>query len=436
MDNSSYSISQWIKSLNNISEMILMDKEIDITTDAILAVLNTHIGAYAALYLKVDEKGENLILHSFTRNKIIQKVLKIINFDVFLIKYPLNDPEKETHIVRCFKENKTLSAKNLSHFFYPAFPSKHFLDKVQRILGLKNCIATPVRVKEKAIGMFFAVTKKTEFSNDELELFKFYSNIAGISYENHERLKELTHKYEQEKETTSLLGHEIKTPVAIAYNNIQLLNRLLKRDGKKLELQLFNDFKKIGGKLKMTLEHVNHLCTSILSLREIENNILTVNQKLDLKHFLSQIVRTFRKQAKAKGLDFRYSCKIKPGTFYGGGSQFEQIFTILLDNAIKYTEEGYVEARIQLDGKKLQCSVKDTGIGISNKEKTKVFNRYYRVKNHSSHGLGVGLYIAKRIIDALHGNISIKNNEKLQGTEFIVTLPVYKTKIKSDTPAK
>ncbi|MGL5831497.1 MAG: GAF domain-containing sensor histidine kinase [Candidatus Altimarinota bacterium] len=430
MNRSPYSIHQWIKSLNNISEMILMDENLDHTAATILEVLNVHLGAFAAVFLLVDERKENLVLQSFTNDKMVGRALKAIPFDVFKIKYPLNDPKKITGIARCITENKIIQAKTLVEFFHPIVRPAMLLNQTQKIIGLRNCVAAPVRMRNEPIGVFFVVTQQTQFTEDELELLQFYANMSGITRENHARLKQLAEKYEIEKETTSLLSHEIKTPIAIAYNNAELLNMLLKKNEQKLG-PLFKDFKKIETKLKNGLEHIKELSQSILNLRSIENNVEIANQKIDVKRFLPQVIKNFQKLARAKGIKLQSNYEIAGGTFYGGGAQFEEVVTILLDNAVKYTAEGHIKVDVKMNGENLSCTISDTGVGISKKERAKIFDRYYRVKNAAPgggyvHGLGLGLYIAKRSIDALNGEIKIQDRKEGKGVEFVVSIPVYK----------
>lgn len=425
-----FSIHQWIRSLNTISEMILMDENLDHTAATILEVLNVHLGAFAAVYLLVDEKKENLVLHSFTNSRMVTKALKAMPFNVFNIKYPLNDPSKMTEIARCILENRIVQTKTLAEFFYPVVKPAILLNQAQKIIGIRRCVAAPVRMRNEPVGVFFVVTQQTDFSEDQLELLQFYANMSGITRENHQRLKQLANKYETERETTSLLSHELKTPLAIAYNNAEMLNILLKKNESKLG-PLFNDFKKVETKLKNGLEHIKELSQSILNLRNIENNVEIANQIIDVKRFLPQVIKNFQKAAKAKGIKLESEFKVTKGKYYGGGAQFEEIVIILLDNAVKYTEKGYIKIDVKMDGENLSCSIKDTGVGILKKERTKIFDRYYRVKNAAPgggyiHGLGLGLYMAKRSIDALKGEIKIQDNKERRGTEFIVSIPVYK----------
>ena len=105
----------------------------------------------------------------------------------------------------------------------------------------------------------------------------------------------------------------------------------------------------------------------------------------------------------------------------------KQLMTILFDNAIKYTEEdGKIEFVVHATDRHLYLSVTDNGIGISAADKKKIFDRFYRVdkaRTRQKGGFGLGLSLAKQIVDALRGTITVKDN-KPRGTIFEVKIAI------------
>ena len=105
----------------------------------------------------------------------------------------------------------------------------------------------------------------------------------------------------------------------------------------------------------------------------------------------------------------------------------KQLMTILFDNAIKYTEEdGKIEFIVHATDRHLYLTVTDNGIGISAADKKKIFDRFYRVdkaRTRQKGGFGLGLSLAKQIVDALRGTISVKDN-KPRGTIFEVKIAI------------
>ena len=105
----------------------------------------------------------------------------------------------------------------------------------------------------------------------------------------------------------------------------------------------------------------------------------------------------------------------------------KQLMTILFDNAIKYTEEdGEIEFVVYATDRHLYLTVTDNGIGISAADKKKIFDRFYRVdkaRTRQKGGFGLGLSLAKQIVDALRGTITVKDN-KPRGTIFEVKIAI------------
>ncbi len=110
---------------------------------------------------------------------------------------------------------------------------------------------------------------------------------------------------------------------------------------------------------------------------------------------------------------------------HGNADYLRQLLFIFIENAFKYTPEGYVEIKSMLDGKQAGISVRDTGIGMNSDEIPHIFERFYRadLSRGKTAGTGLGLSIAKWIIDEHNGSIEVKTREG-DGTTFIIWLPV------------
>ena len=109
----------------------------------------------------------------------------------------------------------------------------------------------------------------------------------------------------------------------------------------------------------------------------------------------------------------------------------KQLMTILFDNAIKYTDDdGEISVMAASNDRYLIFRVADNGPGISNEDKKKIFDRFYRVdkaRTRQKGGFGLGLSLAKQIVDAFKGTVSVKDN-KPKGTVFEVKLPLKESK--------
>jgi two-component system sensor histidine kinase CiaH len=106
------------------------------------------------------------------------------------------------------------------------------------------------------------------------------------------------------------------------------------------------------------------------------------------------------------------------------------VISIILENAFKYVKSGKVEMDLTMSDKEMVATITDTGPGISDDEKKKVFERFFRSRDaekvRKQKGLGLGLYIAKKITDKLKGTIELVDNPDATGSRFIIKFPVYK----------
>jgi len=140
--------------------------------------------------------------------------------------------------------------------------------------------------------------------------------------------------------------------------------------------------------------------------------------------------------AESRGVALEVQPPLDPPVLVNGNPQrLEQVFTNLLENAIKYTPPGgRVSARVRTSGREVAIVVEDTGIGIPAQHLPRVFERFYRVDRSRSRemgGTGLGLAIVKHVLRAHAGQVTVKSEEG-RGTTFTVTLPVRS----SPTPAR
>lgn len=415
-----------VRLLNDISEMILNKGNLSSTAEEILKLIDNRVRSLFYVFLLVE--NDELVLKSY-KTEAVKKLQKIINFDVFDIRYPMR--QKETLITQCVNECKIVQSDRLKDFYYPVFKPAFLLDSIQKVLGVRLVVALPVRHGSKAVGAISFGTAQPRLNEDQLQLLQLYANLSGIAIDNSRTYQELQMKYEQERTTTSMLSHELKTPIAIAHNSSQLLKRYVQ--GRKDQLgDMVPEFNNLHEEIDSSVKRLNYICGSIFNLIESEDKDMSVVHQLDIEKQLEQILEEYRRKSESKGLDFSYDMQIAPGTFYGGGVQFEQIVIILLDNAVKYTRKGRIDLHIIMDGKSIFCSVTDTGPGIPKNKRKSIFQRFYRHKSlanrnlNNIEGLGLGLYVAKRMAERLSGTIEVYDNPIERGTQFHVKVPVYK----------
>ncbi len=220
----------------------------------------------------------------------------------------------------------------------------------------------------------------------------------------------------------SSMSHEIRTPI----NTILGLNEIILRQDDASD-EIIKDANNIQGAGKMLLALVN----DILDVSKIEAgkmDIVPINYNLG--SMVSEIVNMIWLRAEEKGLEFRVEIDPQiPSEFFGDEVRIKQILVNLLNNAVKYTQEGSVTLHIEKedyagDEILLLFSVIDTGMGIKQDSLPYLFDAFQRMdeeKNAKIEGTGLGLSIVKQLVDLMDGKITV-NSVYTQGSTFMVAL--------------
>ena len=244
--------------------------------------------------------------------------------------------------------------------------------------------------------------------------------------EENKRAKEETIKVEElnssQNRFFSSMSHEIRTPI----NSILGLNEIILRQEDASE-EIRRDAGGIQGAGRMLLAIIN----DILDFSKIEAGkmeIVPVNY--NLASTVSEIVNMIWLKAQQKGLELKIEIDPSiPAGLFGDEVRIKQILVNLLNNAVKYTNEGTVTLHIEKEASKddqvaLTFTVSDTGMGIKQDTIPYLFDAFRRIdeeKNSKIEGTGLGLSIVKQLVDLMGGKITV-NSVYTQGSSFIVTL--------------
>ncbi|MBR2100942.1 MAG: HAMP domain-containing histidine kinase [Eubacterium sp.] len=199
--------------------------------------------------------------------------------------------------------------------------------------------------------------------------------------------------FEREKQFVSDASHELKTPISAISINAQALN-------------VDNGNIHIRNILSET-ERVNKLIEKLLTLSKMEETPLTNKVQCSLSDIINEIALTYESIAFEKEITYQY--EIADGlTVMGDEDELKQLVTILIDNAIKNTESpGLITIMLKVDNAHTVFEVKNTGKGISSEDLPHIFERFYtRGNSRSDNSYGLGLPIAKSIVERHKGTIT------------------------------
>ncbi len=232
-------------------------------------------------------------------------------------------------------------------------------------------------------------------------------------------IRPMQNAYEKQRQFTADASHELRTPLSVIMSSADLL---------------YNDpsiespfLKQVIADVKDEVKKMSKLVGDLLVIARNDNHAEKLHlQDFDLSSSLQQVVRNMQPVADKKHIEIQD--KVPDGIVCHGDEQkIKQLILILVDNAVKYTQEyGCVKVSAKvLKNKKIRFSVEDNGIGLSTEDKAKIFERFYRVdkaRSRAMGGTGLGLAIAKDIIDGHKGFIYVES-QLGQGTTFTVELP-------------
>jgi signal transduction histidine kinase len=226
-------------------------------------------------------------------------------------------------------------------------------------------------------------------------------------------------------ELVAVASHQLRTPLTVTKGNTEML--------------LDRSLGEINEEQETVLKHIVEANTKLITLvnemldiTKIERNKLHMDiTKIDVLKIVRSTIDNLGEYAKRHGTTF---CFTEPGKIplvLGDQMRVQQVFQNLAENAIQYSRkpsdrECSVNVNMEVKDKFVEVSVSDSGIGIPIREQEKIFERFYRATNSvkfASSGTGLGLYIAKSVMDELGGSIRFESEENV-GTTFFVTFPI------------
>lgn len=214
----------------------------------------------------------------------------------------------------------------------------------------------------------------------------------------------------------SNVTHELKTPLTSIRGFIDTL-----KGGAIKEEAVANRFLDI---IDIEAERLYSLIQDILLLSEIESKREYESIPFDMNQCVNSVIELLCSKLTDKvKIIFEPQPYLKP--FVCNPDRMKQLLINLLDNAIKYTEEGSITISCTEENNKLILRVKDTGIGIGKDHLSRIFERFYRVdkgRSRKKGGTGLGLAIVKHIVELYNGNIQLESQPGV-GTEFKISLP-------------
>jgi len=337
-----------------------------------------------------------------------------------------------SHIIN----HKTLSFADDISSVWGTVADGGLLKKFQEEVHIKNILAYPLLIDDTVTGIIlFGLNRKYEdLIQYEKESIDSFTNVIAVALdrarlyqelqiankrlgESNARLKELD---QMKSQFLSFASHQIRSPLTAIGGYTSML--------------LEGDFGEMSQEVKDSVQVID---TSSKSLVKIVNEFLDVSRieqgrmkyemtDYNVKSLVEEVTTELRPNVEAKKLEFKIS--VDPADSYlsnGDKGKIKQVIGNIIDNSIKYTLEGSIKVHLKKEDGKFLISVSDTGIGIEQSEIPKLFSMFTRAQDANKTnvtGTGLGLYVARQMVEALKGRVWVESPGKGKGSIFFIEL--------------
>lgn len=321
----------------------------------------------------------------------------------------------------------TFNKKDLNHIRQLHIVNSYGQDEVYRVVLTDMKVdSVSSNIKYAAVLINTSQLEQTSQNHEQLIVVVMASfwilSILASLYLARVSVKPLLESMQKQQSFVENASHELRTPLAVLQNRLETLFR-------KPEATIMESSESIASSLE-EVRNMRFLTTNLLNLARRDDGIKPELGEVE-PDFFNTIFTNYEMIASENDRVFRFENRVHR-TIITDKLLLKQLMTILFDNAVKYTEEeGDIYFEISTTERSLYLTVADNGIGISAADKKKIFDRFYRVdkaRTRQKGGFGLGLSLAKQIVDALKGTINVKDN-KPNGT-------IFEVKIAISTPSK
>ena len=418
-----------VKNLNTGKDSILVHSKAPQTHEAkktTVEVLKTRRGFFRRLADAFKkEHAETLSVKQDSNRAVIDSVTTPVNVaeNVATILDQIDKKEKVATQDHKQSINKEMEDLKMVSAKLALRSAKHLSDVHQREKdNMQEAIEKAMQARKHllwqmellAIVAFFAIVIMIWFIWRDARKERIYRENLEAANEEIQRIMN------QRERLLLTITHDIKAPAASISGFIDLMKAYVSNPQGIECLQ----------NIKNSAAHLSHLVGSLLDYHQLENGLMKVQPtSFSPAQLVAESVEGMKLRAEEKGLEISFECKMKGMEFFHADAfRIRQILDNLVSNAIKYTDQGSVTIQAQVSkilGKPtLTLSVKDTGKGMTDEEKQKVFQAFTRLKSAQGiEGTGLGLSITQELVSLLGGEI-ILHSTLGKGSTFIVTIPI------------
>lgn len=426
--------------VEEINHELKGDTEFEVFLEKVLDVLKNHF--YNSQVFLVIKKVDDLTTDGTYEYRVlpekediysIKDMAKLISTvdDTVVVQ---KDLRELSELERKFHDNGVLIVSKITDSIRIVFTEKETrqaythaeIDTIGEIIEELKQIFTILEINEQIKNFNQTLQAKINKATSELQV----------------KNKQLEDTLRKERDMMDILGHELRTPLTIGKNAMRMLKQTYEEQGK-IDKETMEKY------LEMADENLSReakLLETLLSTTKIDNKAVSLHfEKVDLIDAVNDSLDALKEKADLKNLKVVFEPP-KEAFVYADRNRTQEVVDNLVDNAIKYTQQGSVTIEIIPGHVQTSLKITDTGVGMSKTDIAKLGQKFYRINTYLDSskesdykvvrpgGTGLGLYVTFNLVELMNGTINV-DSEVGKGSVFAVNLPTYKGQKETDNGA-
>lgn len=287
-------------------------------------------------------------------------------------------------------------------------------------LGCRSLLMAPLRARDHALGvMTFCMTSDRGFTDEDILLAEELARRSAIAIDNARLYREAEEGNRAKSDFLAVVSHELRTPLNAITGYTDLIGSGVAGEVSEKQ-QRFLDRIRVGSR------HLTHIIDEILAFARLESGREPVEvEPTDVGQVARDAAVVVSPGAEDRGLDLDVDIPEPGPQILTDPGKLRQVLVNLLNNAVKYTNEGGIRLEVASEDDGARITVEDTGIGIGGAEQKRIFEPFWQAQSPNTRtagGTGLGLAVSRRFVDLLGGTISVES-EPGKGSTFTVRLP-------------
>jgi PAS domain S-box-containing protein len=286
--------------------------------------------------------------------------------------------------------------------------------------GASAIMVVPAIARGRTLGALTFVMAESNrlYVQADLELAQDLANRAAMAIDSAQLYLAAQRAVRAREEVLAVVSHDLRNPLNAIRLNAEVLlkhSALAGARGGKKQLE----------HMLLGADEMNDMINDLLDVSSLDAGRLSIHLvDCGIKQIMAYALETFGPLAKARGIEFTCDARASDASVSADQQRLHQVIANLMGNAIKFTPEGgTIEMRVEILRSDARFTIRDSGPGIARAQLRHIFDRYWQARETAHKGRGLGLYIAKGIVEAQGGSIGVESTVG-KGSTFFFTLPL------------